>query len=251
MEERDGDKLDAHQFERGVHDVQVDTWDGALRRCSIKDVGEGAANHAKGFFRAVDRERRFLADVERANVVEAEDVVGVAVGEQDGVEAIEADAEGLLAEIGCGVDDDVLAVARKQEGGAQAVIVRIFRGADAAIACERGHAHGGAGAEYGDFYGSGGHFRTKLYRRGGEVGKFTGGGKMLGRLYRTGGEVQMRRQVASATKQSLRASLGFGLLRGLSGYGLIDLEIGHFEFAEEIEEERVFLGGQVAVGFFA
>ena len=39
------------------------------------------------------------------------------------------------------------------------------------------------------------------------------------------------------------ASFGFGLLGGLGCYGLIDLEEGHFQFAEEIEEEGVFLGG--------
>jgi hypothetical protein len=36
------------------------------------------------------------------------------------------------------------------------------------------------------------------------------------------------------------AGLGFGLL---GGYGLIDLEEGHFQFAEEVEEEGIFLGG--------
>jgi hypothetical protein len=100
-----------------------------------------------------------LPDVERPNIVEPEDVVGVVVGEENGVEAIEADAEGLLAKIGRGVDDDVLAVARKEEGGAETVIVRVFGGADATVAGERGDAHGGAGAEYGDFYGSGGHLQ--------------------------------------------------------------------------------------------
>ena len=157
--ERDGHKLDAHQFERGVHDMQINAGDAALRGCAVKNVGKGAAQYAEGFFRAVDRERRFLADVERANVVEPEDVVGVVVGEEDGVEAIEADAEGLLAKVGRGVDDDVLAVARKEEGGAEAVIVRILRGADTAVAGERGDAHGSAGAEDGDFYGSGRHLQ--------------------------------------------------------------------------------------------
>ena len=87
-----------------------------------------------------------MADVEGANVVEAEDVVGVAVGEQDGIEAVEADAEGLLAEVRRGVDHDVLSVAREQQGRAQAIVVRIFRGANGALASQGGHAHGGAGA---------------------------------------------------------------------------------------------------------
>jgi len=39
------------------------------------------------------------------------------------------------------------------------------------------------------------------------------------------------------------ASFGFGLLGGLGGYGLIDLEEGHFQFAEKVEEKGIFLGG--------
>ena len=53
---------------------------------------------------------------------------------QDGVETIEVDAESLLAEIGSGVDYYVLSVTGEQQGGAQAIVVGIFRGADAAVA---------------------------------------------------------------------------------------------------------------------
>jgi hypothetical protein len=105
-----------------------------LRRGIVEDVSEGAADYAKCFFVAVDGERGLLADVERTDVVETENVVGVAVGEEDGVEAVEVDAESLLAEIGGGIDYYVLSVAGKQERRAQAIVVGIFRGADAAVA---------------------------------------------------------------------------------------------------------------------
>jgi len=59
-----------------------------------------------------------LADVEGTDVVETENVVGVTVGEQNGVEPIEADAEGLLPKIWSGVDDYVLSVTGKQQGRA-------------------------------------------------------------------------------------------------------------------------------------
>ena len=114
VQQRHGNNLHAHQLEWAMDNVEVDARNGALRGRVVKNIGKGAANHAKRFFRAVHGERGFLANVEGANIVEAEDVVGVAVGEEDGVEAIEADAEGLLAKVGRGVDDDVLAVARKQ-----------------------------------------------------------------------------------------------------------------------------------------
>ena len=37
---------------------------------------------------------------------------------------------------------------------------------------------------------------------------------------------------------------------GVGGHGLIDFEIGHFEFAGEVEEERIFLRSKVALGLF-
>ena len=49
----------------------------------------------------------------------------------------------------------------------------------------------------------------------------------------------------------LRASLRFGVGGGgLGGDGLVDLEIGHLQFAEEIQEQIVFLGSKIALGFF-
>ena len=50
-------------------------------------------------------------------VVHAEDVVGVAVGVEDGVEAVDAGGNGLGVEVGAGVDDDVVAFpAMRTEG---------------------------------------------------------------------------------------------------------------------------------------
>ncbi len=171
MQQGDGNNLRAHQLEWAIDDVEVHARDGALRGSVIEDVREGAAKHAKRFFRAVHRERRFLTDVEGANVVEAEDVVGVGVGEQNGVEAIEANTQCLLAKVGRGVDHYVFSVAREQQGRTQPIVVGVLRGADAAMASERGHAHGGAaGAEHGDFYRSGRHNLTRLYRGGADCG---------------------------------------------------------------------------------
>jgi hypothetical protein len=39
------------------------------------------------------------------------------------------------------------------------------------------------------------------------------------------------------SKMGSGTRLGFGLLRGLRGDGLIDLKKSHFQFAEEIEEQ--------------
>ena len=59
--------------------------------------------------------------------------------------------EALLAKVEGGVNDYVLFIAGEKQGRAQPVVVRVIRTADAAVACERGDAHGRAGAEDGDF----------------------------------------------------------------------------------------------------
>ncbi len=97
-----------------IDSFERDTWHGAERGLVIEDVGKHAPDDAKCFFIAVDRQRRPLAYIEGADVVETENVVGVAVRQQNGVEAFESDAEGLLAEVWSGINHDVLAATRDQ-----------------------------------------------------------------------------------------------------------------------------------------
>ncbi len=151
MEQRNGNKRDAEKLERALDSVQRNTRHGAERRFVIEYIGEDAPDEAKRFFVAVDRQRRALTDIEGANVIKTEDVVGVAVREQNGVKAFQSNAEGLLAEVRRGINHDVLAAARDQYGRTQPLIVRIVRLAHAAGAAERGNTHGRAGAENGDF----------------------------------------------------------------------------------------------------
>ena len=162
MYQRDRSEGGVEKLEGASKDVQGNAGDGAERGLFIENVGKGAAQRSESFFVAVNGERGFLADVERPNVVETQDVVGMAVGEQDGVEAVEPGAQGLLAEVGSGVDDDVLIVAREKQGRAQTIVAGVFGTADAAVTAESGHAHGGPGAKDGDFYGSGGHWFQKM-----------------------------------------------------------------------------------------
>jgi len=56
------------------------------------------------------------------------------VGEEYGVETLQADAERLLTKVRSGIDHDLLAVARKEHGGPEAIVARIGRSADAAMA---------------------------------------------------------------------------------------------------------------------
>lgn len=144
-------ELDAEEIEGRFGLVEIDTGNGTEFRFAVENVGEGAAEDLEGFFVGVDVERDLLAKIIGTNVVETHDVIGVAVGDENGVEAFYAGAEGLLAKIGSCVDDDILAVAREEQGRAEAVVMRVLRAADRAVACERGNAHGRAGAKNGDF----------------------------------------------------------------------------------------------------
>src|SRR5882762_2691367 len=151
VQQRHGNKRDAEKLERAMDGVQRNARHGAERWFVIEYVCKHAPDDIKRFFVAVDRQRRALTDIERANVIKTEDVVGMAMREQNGVEAFESNAEGLLAEVRRRINHDVLAAAGDQYGRTQPLIVRIIRLAHAAGAAERGNTHGRAGAENGDF----------------------------------------------------------------------------------------------------
>ena len=75
-------------------------------------------------------------------------MVGVGVGVEDGVDAMEMGAEGLFAEVGAGVDEDgacgLSLSPLDEDGGTEAFVVWVRGGADGAVAAQGGHSHGGA-----------------------------------------------------------------------------------------------------------
>ena len=150
VEQGNGDERNTEKFEGAFDFVEKDAGDSAESGLVVKDVGESAADDAECFRGTVDGHGSALADVEGANVVEAEDVIGVAVGEEDGFKTIEAGSEGLGAEVGGGVNDYVLGIAGEKDGGTEALVVGIGGTADGTGAADRGDAHGGAGAEDGE-----------------------------------------------------------------------------------------------------
>src|SRR5260221_11957127 len=131
----------AEKFDRAVNVIDFDEWNRADFRFSVEDVRKRAAQDVKCFGVRENRQRGLLAHVEGANIVEAENVIGVGVREEDGVKALKADAKGLLAEVRRRVNDDVLAIAGEKQGRAETIIARILRSANAAIAAERRDAH--------------------------------------------------------------------------------------------------------------
>jgi len=168
---RDGHERNAKKLDRSDRELERNARDGAERGFIVKDVREHAADDSKGLFVAVDGECCALANIERANIVEPENVVGVAVGKQNGVNTVEPDAKSLLAKIRRRIDDDVLAIAGNQKRRAKAIVVGIIRMANAAGASKRGHAHGRSGAENGYFEWSGRHLQKDVSAKWTEKGK--------------------------------------------------------------------------------
>jgi hypothetical protein len=82
-------------------------------------------------------------------VVKAGDVIGMAVGVNDGIEAGNPGPEGLGAEVGRGVDDHAEFVVLKPDRRSEAAVAGVVGGANPALAGEHGDALRGTGSEEG------------------------------------------------------------------------------------------------------
>jgi len=147
MREADGRDSRSEQIERvGVDSLEVELR-GSAGVCVLaigKGVIERLANAGLDCRFAV--ERHGVAQIERkeAQVVEAEDVVGVLVREEDRVDDADALAEKLLPQVGRGVDEEI-ALRQAEEGGAAgAFVAGVGTGADFARAADGRHADAGS-----------------------------------------------------------------------------------------------------------
>src|SRR5580698_6376852 len=130
--------------ERLQPDARAVRISGFGRECVVVDAFENFTR----LRRCIKRYRTRLAiddEAQRAQVVEAEDMIRVAVRVEHRVHAPYAAAQCLLAEVRTGIDDDdalahALAPAQKQRW-AQAAVARIGRRANGAIAAQGGNAH--------------------------------------------------------------------------------------------------------------
>src|SRR6185437_15328757 len=104
---------DAVQPYAGTGGVAVDLAEGVLED-ALDDVGGGVVG--------VEWEFAAVAEGEGAEVVHAEDVVGVTVGVEHGVEMLEVLADGLVVEVLAGVDEEVTVVVGKQDRRARASV---------------------------------------------------------------------------------------------------------------------------------
>ncbi len=108
---------------RGVDAIDDDARGGWGKRSILRKVYSKTRSMIFcGGVVGVEREAVGLAEGEGAEVVHAEDVVGVAVGVEDGVDAVDVFADGLGVEVGAGVDQDGVVVIVDAEGGAGAAV---------------------------------------------------------------------------------------------------------------------------------
>ena len=95
----------------------------------------------------VDRKCLVHEIVECSDIVQASGVVLVHVGQQHGIQFLDAAAQDLLAEIRTGIHDQPQAVIFDVGRGSESFVMEIIRAADRAGAADDGHALGGACAE--------------------------------------------------------------------------------------------------------
>ena len=173
MDDWDAFEACAEEFDRAARGVAeyVDFDAGAcgVAHLGAEGVAEDAAEGSSGLLIGVEGDIVRGSEGEGAEVIHSEDVVGVRVGVENGVDAGDALADGLCVEVGAGIDEDgaegVLwfagrhawkleaqrgpgaAVARVSFGGAGSSCARA---ADGTGAAKGGYAHGGATAEEGE-----------------------------------------------------------------------------------------------------
>src|SRR5579871_3249367 len=85
---------------------------------------------------------------ERAQVVEPQNVVGMRMGIEHGVEPADLFTDSLGTKIGGGVDDDDMTVILEHDRRAGTAVVRIDGATDFAHTPDGGHAHGGAAPQH-------------------------------------------------------------------------------------------------------
>lgn len=98
----------------------------------IKDVLIHAAEKGQGVVIGVDIDGSLLQGIEAADFIQAEGVINVIVGEEDGIDALDAKAQALLAQVGTSINQDRSRISGwicevNRGRGAKALITRIRR----------------------------------------------------------------------------------------------------------------------------
>jgi hypothetical protein len=136
-------------MDRAIDRTQLQLRQSAVFVIGIEDVAEHFAQESGRVGARVERQpSRLVAVAERAQIVDAENMVGVRVGVKHRIHARDALANRLRIEIGRGIDEHHLARVLEHHRRPGAAVVRIAGMADGAVATQRGHAHRCAAAQH-------------------------------------------------------------------------------------------------------
>ncbi|MEY3481518.1 MAG: hypothetical protein RIQ71_2293 [Verrucomicrobiota bacterium] len=117
---------------------------------SVECVVKHASQPAHGMRRRVDRHGTVGQLAKAAQVVKPGNVVGVGVGKNGGIKPFQPVAQGLRAEIGCGVDEQQGCAGFDKNRRAQALVALVGGPAHRAVAGDKGDPLGRARAKEGD-----------------------------------------------------------------------------------------------------
>src|SRR5262249_15694091 len=132
----------SEQVQRAVDPLHLYAGDAPVLVRSVKNVTEDSLHGFRSRVKGVQRDLLLAAETKRTHVVETQDVVGVSMGINDGVDVRNVLADGLLAKVRRGVNDYTAAAVLQHDRGASAAVTRIAGMTDGARAPDGGHAHG-------------------------------------------------------------------------------------------------------------
>src|SRR5271157_1445915 len=127
------------QLQRPIHGMYLNLGEAAVFVIRFEDVAKDAAQHLRGLIAGEERNLSASGctrEAERPDVVQPENVIGVAVRVEYGVDLPDALTDGLLAEVRRGVNEDGVSVPLHHHRGTRAAIVRVCRRAYAAVAAD-------------------------------------------------------------------------------------------------------------------
>ena len=142
MKDRDRHDLLAADAERTDDTEQFDLRkSAAARRGRVEDVKECSPEIVQRDLVAEAGHRALLQHVEAAHVVEAHDVIGVAVRKDDGVDAPHAESQRLRSNIRPGINQQRASIVGLDvHRGAPAFVTGIGRATGGAVAADHRHA---------------------------------------------------------------------------------------------------------------
>src|SRR5262249_40026488 len=138
---------------RSIERLQIDAVDDESRqkdrlgfRLLRKGVAKALADPRLDFSGAEEWHWLIRVLRNRAQIIEAVEVICMSMGEQDCIESLDLLTEQLQAKLGCGVDEDGGGWRGDEDRAAVAMVSWIGRLADLAAAADHGDADGCAGA---------------------------------------------------------------------------------------------------------